>query len=364
VSYEQYPVKGPFKGYQDYLPNPHIPPEAWNDVVNFLCRRGRLHTRFGLVTYGTAPGPTPDGAVVRNFRTFTDAQNLLHTLVLTTQNGYMLTTGPTYNALSYPGGVSSLNGTGLPYGIYTTQRKVFFSNGSVKVLYSDGESSLKSANAPGACRFLTVNSSTLIGAYWTEPAPGSVGSTLLPQRIRWAVSGDPLTWTGFTSGFEDLLDVPDEITGLATVGTNTLIFRTNGFTIMSGTGNGAAPFSFDHLSTDDIQTGNVYPYSVARFGQIAAFVSSYDIHTINSGLQLTSIGGNAKGRIFAQLNNAVNDVVQGYAISQLAPGIPYLSYWLVIPGQSTWCYHFDENNWQEFSSLAGFPSFVGQVVIP
>src|ERR1700746_2610957 len=66
---------------------------VFDDMRNFLCRKGRIITRPRLGAYG-AP---PDGARVRYIGTFLDAVNLYHTLVLTTQNAYMITAGPVFN---------------------------------------------------------------------------------------------------------------------------------------------------------------------------------------------------------------------------------------------------------------------------
>lgn len=356
MTYQQFPVIGPFAGHVDNVPTPHNPPNSFDEISNFLCRKGRFHTRPKLNGYG-AP---PDLAITRLIRTFIDVQNNYHTLVLTTQNAYMVTTGGVYHVLTYPLSLSNLSGTSLPYGVALSNARMYFSNGSTKILYSDGESSLKSSNSPGAARFLTLNAAHLISAYTTEPEPGQSGSILYPQRVRWAKSGDPNDWTSFSAGAEDLLDVPDVITGLATLGRQTIVFRSNGLTLMTPTGNGNAPFSFENMTTAFLGVGNRYPYSLAVFGDLAAFIAVNDIYSVNSGLQMQAIGGKAKKKIFADLAQASGDVVCGFPVAQLGPGIDYLSYWISIPGlNKCWVYHYDEDAWQEFSSVFGFSTFIG-----
>lgn len=359
MTYQQYPVVGPFGGFVDNVPSPHTPPNSFDEITNWLCRKGRFHTRFRLDSY-TVP---PDGAQVKEVRTFSDIQNNLHTLVLTTANAYMLTTGPTYNLLTYPVGVVNLTGTALPYGTAVAQGKLFFSNGSKKILYADGEASLKSANAIGSARFLALQASHLIAAYTVEPAPGTVGAITFPVRVRWSKSGDPTDWTSFTSGSTDLLEVPDVITGLATLGRNTVIFRTNGWSIMTPTGIGSQPFDIENISIAKIGIGNRYPYSLALFGNNAVFVSSMDIHLLTNGLQLSAIGTKSKKRIMKQLGDATSEVV-GFAVAQLSPGVDYLSYWLSIPPDNLWVYHYDEDNWMEFSSVAGTATYMATVTLP
>lgn len=358
MTYQQFPIIGPFQGHVDNVPSPHNPPNSFDEIRNFICRKGRFHTRPKLVTFG-AP---PDGAIVRYMRTFQDVQNFFHSLVLTTKTAYFLTSGAVYNALTLPGGLADLTGTALPYGCVVSNNRIYFSNGSCAVLYVDGESSVKDSTCPGASRFMTINASHLIIGYTTEPEPGVVGSRDYKQRVRWSKSGDFNDWTSFTSGTEDLLDVPDNIAGLATLGRNTVVLRDNGLTLMTPTGLGGSPFTFSNMSWAPVGVGNAYPYSLGIFGDTAAFVSKNDIYTVNGGLQLTPIGGKAKKKIFSQIAQASGDVVTGTVISQIAPGIDYLSYWLTIPGVNiTWVYNYDEDNWQEFSSTSGRVTFVGEL---
>lgn len=359
MTYQQFPVVGPFQGHVDNVPTPHNPPNSFDEIINFICRKGRFQTRPRLVDFG-AP---PDGAIVRLFKSYSDVQNNLHTLCLTTQNAYALTTGPTYNLLTYPGGITDLSGTSLPYGNVISNSRIYFSNGSKRILYTDGEASIKDANCQGAARFLSLNASHLIAAYMTEPEPGTSGSINYPQRVRWAKAGDPNDWVAFGAGANDLLDVPDYITGLSTLGRNTIVYRQNGFTAMVPTGIGTAPFTFENITNSPLGVGNFYPYSLAVYHDTAAFVAINDIYTINSGLQLQSIGGKSKKKIMEQLGNASGDVVCGFPVAQLGPGIDYLSYWLMIPPGNCWVYSFDDDAWQQFSSSFGRVTWTGSVAI-
>lgn len=346
---QQYPVIGPFQGHVDSIPPPHNPANSFDEIRNWLCRKGRFHTRPRL-NASIAP---PDNAVVRNLVTYYDVTNNLHTLVVTTQNVYAVTPGPTYHLLSYPGGLTSLAGTGLPYYPIVANGKAYLSNGSATLLYADGEASLKDANAAAAFRFLTINAQHLIGAFTTQPEPLTSGSRNYMQRIKWSKTGDPTNWSALGSGTNDLIDVPDFITGLATLGRNTLIWRTNGISLMSPTSDAIAPFRFDNMSASLKGLGTKYPYTLQAYDDQAAWVGPNDIYTIGSGLSRQAIGGKAKKKIFSQLEQLSGDVPQAFIIDQLGPGIDFLSYWLSIPPNSVWVYNYDEDNWQEFASAGG-----------
>jgi len=229
--------------------------------------------------------------------------------------------------------------------------RVYFSNGSRLVLYADGESSVKVAgDVPGSCRFMGVSASHLITAFTTEPAPSEIGSRNYRRRVRWSKSGDPDNWTDFSAGFIDSLDVPDQWTGISSLGRNFYLFRSNGITIGYPTGIGGAPFAFEQFSYSQRGIGNIFPYSLATHGTISTFIAYNDIYSLD-GSSLEAIGGGSRQKIFNDLAVADGDRVVGFITPRLSVNFDYLSYWLSIPGAGvTWIYHFDERSWVRFAS--------------
>jgi hypothetical protein len=344
--YRQFQVVGPFKGIVDSTPAPNKMSSAFDDVVNMVCRKGRLQTRPRLSQI-TSP---PDGNIWRNGLTFEDAVAFFHSVVLTTENAYYITAGPTYTPIAFPGGMTSLAGTGLPYGVSNIINRAYFSNGSVPLLYADGSDTLSVAgDVPGASRYQMCIANRLVLAHTTEPEPGQTGSTEFTFRVRWCVSGDPNDWTGFGSGFSDLLEVPDRITGLAALGRNGYIFRRNGISIMSPTGDGVNPFAIEQYSNAPNGVGSIFPYALAVFGNVSAFVAFNEIYSFN-GVEITPIGGAAKKKIFADFADATGDEVLGFMCPNIGLGYDFLAYYLVIPGPNVvWVYHFDEQAWTRWT---------------
>lgn len=330
---------------------------AFDDMRNFLCRKGRIQLRPRLNAWGTPP----DGCRVRAMVTFLDAVNLYHTLVLTTNNAYMITPGPVWNLLTYPVGIADLSGTNLPYGLVNILSRIYFSNGSDSVLFSDGESSLKVAgDVPGAGLFMTQNADTLIIAATTEPAPGAINSTFFPNRVRWSAGGLPDEWDpliDFSAGFNDLVEVPDVITGLTTLGRNTYVMRTNGITVMYPTGTsglGVLPFDFEDFSFAPLGVGNAFPYSLATYGPRCVFVAEDDIYMFD-GSTPQPIGYGNKKAIFKDLAQATGDSVVGQILPVLGPNYDFLAYYLSIPGPDVaWVFGWDEKTWMRIDSGAGF----------
>jgi hypothetical protein len=359
MPFDQMIVTGPFKGIVDNLPRPYKPKNAWDDVLNFITHEGRIQTRPRLNTYGNPP----DGAVLRNAITFNDIQGSKHTLALTTKTPYFITTGPVYNALSTPGSIS-LAGTSLPYGMAAINGQIFFSNGSVVGLYADGEASVKDSGHPGSWRFAGVLSNHVVTCLTTEPEPGAVGSIIFNARVRWSNNGDGTDWAegpGSTAGHTDLLEVPDFITGFSTLGRSGYIFRPNGITLMTATGDSTAPFEFDQVSNALAGVGCKYPYTLCTYGNLSAFVAANDLYAFD-GTTLTPFGGEAKHQIFRDIASSTTDVISANIIAVLGPSLEFLSYWLSIPGVSTWVYSYDDQNWVRFSSSAGSLTALSSVV--
>lgn len=363
MTLKKIPIEGPWKGVVVDPPPPNDP-TAFDDSLNVLARDGRIQSRPNLSNFG-AP---PDGAAIMHAQSFVDAVGLVHTLILTTQNAYFLTSGPVYNLLTYPGfpnGQTNLAGTAQPYGVANILNKIYFSNGSVPLLYVDGESTVKIAgDVPGSCLYLDENVGHLIGAAWTEPSPGVTNSQFFNNRVRWSKVLDPNTWTtGFSSGSNDLFDVPDIITGVATSGVNTYIYRTNGITVLFPTGNGAVPFDSQNMANAPAGVGNAQPYSLAKYHDMTFFVAKDDIWTNQNGA-LNRIGGGSTTKIFTDLNNASGGFIQGRVIPSLGVSYPYPSYWLSVPGvNKTWVYTIKSPGWYPISSSRGHLTFLGSAAV-
>lgn len=353
--YKPYPITGPFAGIVDNVPRPNAPPSAFDDVLNFLLRKGRIQSRPPLSAFGSLNV----GEVPRFGVTFRDINNSYHTLIVTeaaaSAGRALFLSGPgfTTTPLTLTGGITLTNSR--PCNFTYALRRVYFSNGDQSLCYCDGSSSIRVAgDTPGGARFVGVLANHLIAAYTKE------SSVDYPSRVRWSKSGDPNSWNAFSSGLNDILDVGDDITGYLTLSRTGYLFRKNGITILTPTGIGTNPFSFDHFSTAPLGIGNVYPYCLASYGTTAVFISNDDIYQLDAGTGLTPIATQCKGRIFADLA-AASGTPTAFIIPGFGPSFDYLSYWLNIPGKSTWIFHHDEKNWVRVSSSVGTITFVNTV---
>lgn len=361
MTFQILPIRGPFKGINSDTPSPESAPNEFDDVLNFFVRKGRIQTRPNLSGY---IGVTPNGQIIRYTGKFKDANGNFHTFFLVNYfsgqtPAYMLSTGPpTLNPLTIPGLAAGQQGSVQLFTDAHIQNQIYFANGGYPLSYLDGSSTVQFAgDTPGTCNFLAVNTSHLVQAYCTEPATGQTGSKVFPRRVRWSASGNPLEWDpaiDFTAGLNDLLEVPDDITGINTLGRNSFVWRSNGVTVMFPTGIGLAPFDFENFSLAPDGVGNFFPYSLATYTNWCTFVAQDNIYRFDVS-SMTPIGGMSKKKIYTDLSNAGSDPVWGRIVPNFTLGFDFLCYMLTIPGPNiTWIYTFDDGQWVRFSSSQGY----------
>lgn len=179
-----------------------------------------------------------------------------------------------------------------------------------------------------------------------------------PQRVRWSPSGYDNIWdtnVNIGAGYNDEIDVPDEITGFFAIGRNGFIFRTNGITELTSIGSSENPFDFNHLWASQKGIGNVLPFSIASYGPIGMFAAEDDIYNISlSGFK--RVGGVARDAIYKDL-----EARTGTPIASIVPLVKrnyvYPTYKLDIPygeGIKTWRFSIEDESWQPDYKLYGF----------
>jgi hypothetical protein len=361
MTYQALPIRGPFQGINSDMPPPEGPPNAFDDVLNFFVRKGRIQSRPILNPFIASAGGNP---FIRYWGKFKDANANFHTFALANYNSgqtpaYMLTTGPpTLNPLLIPGLAAGQQGSSQLFTDAHIQNQIYFANGGYPLSYLDGSNAVQFAgDTPGTCNFLAVCANHLIQAYCIEPATGLTGSTIFPRRVRWSATNNPQEWnpaTDFTAGFNDLLEVPDDITGLNTLGYSSFVWRSNGLTVMFPTGVALAPWNFSNYSLAPDGVGNFFPYSLATYTNWCTFVAQDNIYRFDVS-SMTPIGGQSKKKIYADLAAASGDSVWGRIVPNFTLGFDFLCYMLTIPGPNvTWIYTFDDGQWVRFSSSSGY----------
>jgi hypothetical protein len=199
-------------------------------------------------------------------------------------------------------------------------------------------------------RFIAELSGRLVVAECIFPGGGGTGVFPLPT-IAWsgvgifgqAWDGNPAhdVWnaanqaffSGNIGGFNLLGDVPDQITGMATVGQTIVIVRTNGLTQQDPNStfstSGIQPYNWYHMWSSPQGVGG-YAGTVAQFGQSLTFRSSDNVYTLSLSSGLAPVGNKIIARIVADQRTADN-TIGVYALSS--------------PSTKLW------NSWWNFSSI-------------
>lgn len=380
-SYFEQAYDAPWKGINVDLPENKIGKEYTPDAKNWILRSGELRSR---PRQSALINGLPDASQPTAINNFQDANNVVHTVVVSTTGLWQLNSAWAKN----PGKEWSLVGRftspypvqSVPASVQIFLDQLFFVTGDFNLWNWDGitpnatsaSSALKSiakitespvtAGGPllAGGLFLGELDSRLIILNTVEQVD-ALGRpfTNFPQRIRWSASGLPTVWdptVNVGAGFNDELDVPDVITGFLTIGRNGFIFRSNGISEMTSISQGLLPFDFNHLWASDRGIGNVYPFSIAGYGPVGMFISSDDIYELSLG-GFKKIGGVARNAIFEDLASAVVTPIASLFPSY-AVGYPYLTYKLSIPvagGKSkNWCYFVEADAWMPWTEESGF----------
>lgn len=325
---------------------------------NFQTRNKELRSRpaFSL----KFPGPRNDP--VLGHYSFIDANNITHTVCWDSSGLWQMAATPG-RAWAQLGAPSMVPGNPVSYRAFVNE--LYYCNGGTTLAYWDGIASAPVGSGvdvngnpiAGTTSVASVTAADASQVISGTTGPLSIGGMFLseldnhllmaniqvvdngtgtiysfPNRLWWSANGIPTMWdfvANLNAGFNDILDVPDVITGLATTGVSGYIFRTNGITFFDPTGNGEAPFQFDHLWAAEHGVGNVYPWSIAFYGAIGFFISVEQIYRMGV-TDFEPIGGNTRDAIMADLANASASPVCSIVPTENL-GYIYFTYRISIP---------------------------------
>lgn len=334
---------------------------AANDVV---LRNAEIRSRNQFDTLAQAG---PDAHFILGLIPGFNPGNLGGNLIAATDTGV-------YGLVSFGGAWTKLTGSGSEFASFIPISWRIFQ----KILYMTQASVTSSWDGVNAASYnpsaISVGGHSLGARYLTEldnhlillnVSQAGVGS--FPQRVWWSANNLPTVFdptVNVNAGFEDLLDVSDQLTGESVFGRVGYAFRTNGITEFAPTGVGISPFSFDHLMSSQVGIGNQILYGMGQYGNTAAFIANDNIYSLTPSA-LTPIGENARDAIFEDLSLSIGSVTGPPVIGSITPWLqnaptsagnlnttngtwPYLLYMIFCPhsdGTSVWWYSFAEKNW-------------------
>jgi hypothetical protein len=374
-----------YKGFDGGLnvqePETEIPDNATPFANNFQVRNRELRSRPAFMQqFAGMDNINPSLGVF----SFTDVNGVTHTVGWNTRGLWQLApAGLPPGALSP---WSILGGPNLvpvnPVAYQTFANLLYYANGGTFLASWDGIALTPTASNSGVANSTSVAAISVADAPTVVPGstgPLSFGGLFLgelnnqillanislldngagtiysfPNRLWWSANGIPTQWdfaANTSAGENDFLDVPDDITGLVTVGVNGFLFRTNGITFFAPTGNAVTPFQFDHLWASNHGIGNVYPWSIHSYGSVVCFVSVEQIYQMGVA-SFEAIGGKTRDAIMADLALATG-VPTGAIIPTERLGYVYFTYRISIP-LTTFTRHYwysiEDKNWMAFDT--------------
>lgn len=367
MPYKEIPYGGSYKGLNVQTPAIYLDPAETPSVQNFWFRNNQLQSPPPFVKVFNGPdGMNPSLGQI----SFKDSNEAWHTCSFTTRGLWQLVP---YNVnASNPQWVyvgSANIQASQPVAASPFANLLYFTNGTQNMYSWDGlsDAPVNVTNLTSSFGGSSGSPSTIGGNYlytindqlcllnvtlYYGGVDGSIPAgtiTNFPQRIWWSANGVPNQWdpaVNTSAGFNDFLDCPDYLTGVIAIGEIAYIFRNNGITQQTITGNALAPFYFDHMWASQQGIGNVYPWSIAQYGSIGMFISTENVYTMSVN-SFEPCGGGARDAIMADLAASVINPVSAI-IPNFNYGYIYLTYWICIPiqgGTRFYIYSIEDKNW-------------------
>lgn len=379
----------PYGGLNVEAPENLLGPQFTPKMDNFMFRNAELRSRPAFKQL--LPGP--DGTnIILAVGSFLSNAQVWHTMALTPRGLFQLLPNSQNLLIAGQNPWQFLGGPTLQTApiIWQSYAGIFYYGNGAHLSAWDGQANepitdvafLGATNPPPSDTtvfgglFLSELDNHIIIAYVTETTNGE--GVVIPNRMRWSNDGFSPILNGvfganlgtlggtfdpsiaLTAGSNDFVDVPDIITGLMTVGQQGYMFRQNGITSFAPTGNGAAPFDFNHLWASQNGVGSVYPFSLAQYGNVGMFVSYENIYQMQ-GQNLSAVGGGARDAIMTDLANATGSP-KASIDRAFTLGYTYLVYHLRIPltnSTRSYVFSFDDGNWASWTESGSWPTGLG-----
>lgn len=360
-----------YTGLNVQQPENQIPMTATPAVSNFFFRNKELRSRPTLTKHFRAPDDV--NTVLGQF-SFGDVNSVNHTICVTPRAAWQLKGDkiiPAVNPWAFLKGPQMHATNPIAYRVFANV--AYWTNGAPFLPYWDGISQFATRTAtviskadsptvvPGSTGPLTLGgvylselNNHLLLANVTALDDGTGVTYRFPQRLWWSANGLPLVWSPVTNtnaGFNDFLDCPDQLTGIITIGIAGFLFRTNGITQFTSTGQGLNPFQFDHLWASDHGIGNAYPWSIHSYGSMGFFASTEDIYMMSVN-NFQPIGGMARDAIYADISQASGNIVAS-VVPTLGNGYIFMHYMIAIPLTNFtrfYIYSIADNNWTQWDA--------------
>lgn len=214
-------------------------------------------------------------------------------------------------------------------------------------------------------RYVTSHLTRAVGAYKLDAPVNS-------RKVGWSQSGDETAWTGGDSGSSELVDAPDDITGLTVLYNVLVVARKGSFHLGFPTYTSEPVYRFEMFGRQSCN-GVQHPSTLDTYDNTMFYCSQSDVFTFDLR-QVTAIGRQIRRELFAYLKEGVNYrgfVVKSVANTQMITDAPVRPQYHLVPMANSRAYpHFvydiEEKIWSrhtyDFPVKGGYYAIVTEVL--
>ena len=164
-----------------------------------------------------------------------------------------------------------------------------------------------------------------------------------PQRIEWAVQGNPADQTGSGSGNNVLSKSSDWIKGVEIIKNTMAIIKENSITLQHYVG-GTNPFEFEEQKIEGV--GGIAKNTLKSIGGDALAFLGKDLNVyIFDGISVAPVAGNVIDKLKDSINSDKLDACHAHVITELSLYLLFVPKTSSTYPDSVWVWNYDENYW-------------------
>jgi hypothetical protein len=318
----------PSKGLVVDRPAEYVDARSAVDIKNMEFNRSVIRKRIGTAALGSSLSER----IMRYFELQVGSLTRLFRVGLTGVEVLNKSTGAWSSVATAPLTGSAEDIVSYAFPLLSGEKIAVYSNGIDnirKCLKTGNDADL--GGTPPKAKFLQAFGSYLVLAYITD------GGDTYYSRVQWCDTGTPETWSGGNAGSVDLLEDPDDITGLGVFGNFLTVHKANAI-YLGQLVTTSDVFRFDRKATGVGAVSGATIANIPSGEQI--FLASDGIHLFN-GITAPLIDSTVQDEIRESINPTYYYKCQGIFVEELD------EYWVSIPiGSDTEANTIYKYNWR------------------
>jgi hypothetical protein len=302
----------PIKGLVVDKPGEYVDARAATNIKNMEVNRGIIRKKPGSVQLGSTMGER----IMRFFEIQVGSSTRLFRVGLTKVEVLNKATGIWSSVTATPLTGTAVDIVNFAFPLLSGSKIVTYTNGidNIRKCLITGNDADLGGNPPKA-RFMQAFGPYLVLGYITD-----TGTTYY-SRVQWCDTGLPETWAGGNAGSQDLLDDPEDMTGMGLMGSYLTVHKSNSI-YLGQLDSSSSVFRFDRRATGAGAIAGATILQIPSGQQI--FLGSEGLHIFD---------GNSAPLIDAPIQDEIRERLNPlYAYKSHAISVRELDeYWVAVP---------------------------------